>query len=233
MPTVASASVRRARAHRHRPFLEPDSPIVVVDTKTGRRWPLWAELDMNSPPDNRALIVRPATNFLEGRRYVVAVRRLVDATGTPLPASAAFAAYRDGVCTTDPTFESRRAHMEDVFKTLARAGVERGDLQLAWTSPSRARARSPAGCSPCATTRSAGSEAGPGVHDHVGPGEPGGGVQAPNPGDVPGSVYMTGNGAPDNAWRSMRSAGPTRQATPYVATFTCNLPQTPAPSPAG
>ncbi len=81
--------------------LAPDSPVVVVDARTGRRWPVWVELDMNSPPDNRALIARPAINFLEGRRYVVALRRLVDTDGNVLAPSPAFAAYRDGNCTTD------------------------------------------------------------------------------------------------------------------------------------
>jgi hypothetical protein len=87
---------------------------------------------MNSPPDNRALIVRPATNFLEGHRYVVAVRGLRDGNGDALASSPAFAAYRDGTCTTDPRFELRRGHMESLFDTLRRAGVERDDLQLAW-----------------------------------------------------------------------------------------------------
>ena len=213
--------------------LEPDSPVVVIDTKTGRRWPLWAELDMNSDPGNRALIVRPATNFLEGRRYVVAVRRLVDATGTAIPASAAFAAYRDGVCTTDPTFESRRAHMEDVFKTLARAGVERGDLQLAWDF----------------TVASAQSIAGRMLHMRddafrwLGSRVPAFTITSvqENPaaefrrriqGTFQVPLYMTGNGGPGQRLALDALGRPTRQATPYVATFTCNLPQTATPSPA-
>jgi hypothetical protein len=62
---------------------EPDSPIVIVDARTGERWPVWAELDMNAAPGNRALIIRPATNLLEGHRYVVGIRALVDAGGAP------------------------------------------------------------------------------------------------------------------------------------------------------
>jgi hypothetical protein len=194
---------------------------------------LWAELDMNSAPENRALIVRPATNFLEGRRYVVAVRRLVDGTGTPLPASAAFAAYRDGVCTTDPSFESRRAHMEQIFKTLARAGVERGDLQLAWDF-TVASARSIAGRMlhmrddafrwlgsrvPAFTITSVQENPAAEFRRRIQ-----GTFQVP--------LYMTGNGAPGQRLALDALGRPTRQATPYVATFTCNLPQTPIPSPA-
>src|SRR5262249_51002075 len=112
--------------------LEADSPIVVVDTRTGRRWPLWAERDLLSAPGSQSVIVRPAINFVDGHRYVVAVRHLVDADGNALPPSPAFAAYRDGACTTDATFEARRPAMEKVFQTLRNAGIERGELQQAW-----------------------------------------------------------------------------------------------------
>src|SRR5262245_5423818 len=112
--------------------LEPDSPVVVIDAKNGRRWPVWAEVDMHSPANNRALIVRPATNFLEGHRYIIALRGMVDGLGSPIPTSPAFVAYRDGTCTTDATFESRRQHMEDLFGVLRRAGVARADVQVAW-----------------------------------------------------------------------------------------------------
>ena len=55
--------------------------IVVVDTRAGKRWPVWAELDMNADPPNRALIVRTAVNFREGHRYVIGVRGLGSAGG--------------------------------------------------------------------------------------------------------------------------------------------------------
>src|SRR5262249_53978057 len=112
--------------------LEADSPIVIIDARSGKRWPLWAERDLLSAPGSQSVIVRPATDFVEGHHYVVAVRPLVDAAGNALHASPAFAAYRDGTCTTDATFESRRPAMESIFKTLGKAGIARGDLQLAW-----------------------------------------------------------------------------------------------------
>src|SRR5207244_3560008 len=71
-------------------------------------------------------------DFIDGHRYVVAVRHLVDTAGTPLPPSPAFASYRDGTCTTDAMFESRRPAMEAIFKVLHAAGITRDDLQLAW-----------------------------------------------------------------------------------------------------
>jgi hypothetical protein len=206
--------------------VRPDSPVVVVDTRSGRRWPVWAELDMNSPADNRALIVRPATNFLEGHRYVIALRRMVDAGGIPIPPSPAFAAYRDATCTTDATFESRRQHMEDLFNVLRRAGVARGEVQLAWDF----------------TIASSGALAGRMLHIRddafaaLGTGAPVFTVTSvqENPApefrrriqgtfEVP--LYLTGNGAPGQRFDLDPSGFPQRQANPFVATFTCNLPQ--------
>ena len=186
--------------------LAPDSPIVIVDARTGKRWPLWAELDMNSPPANRALIVRPATNFLEGHRYVVGVRRLVDADGVALPPSPAFAAYRDGTCTTDPTFESRREHMESLFDVLrGRRGRAATSCSSRGTSRWRA-SRTLAGrllhirddaFRSLGTTR-------PGVHRHLDRGEPGAGVPAANPRHLRGAALPHGRRQPRAALRPRR-----------------------------
>jgi hypothetical protein len=213
--------------------LEDDSPVVVVDAESGRRWPLWVELDANSAPANRALIVRPATNFLERHRYVVAVRRMVDGTGATLPPSPAFAAYRDGTCTTDATFEARRAHMEGLFRTLHRAGIARADLQLAWdftVASKQAIAgrmlhirddafRFLRGGTPKFTITSV--------------------VQNPRPefrrriqGTFEVPLYLTGDGAPGERFALDADDRPVRQPAPFVATFTCNLPQHDPASPA-
>jgi hypothetical protein len=208
--------------------LADDSPVVVVDTRSGRRWPVWAELDMNSPADNRALIVRPAVNFLEGHRYVVAVRGLVDGGGAALPASPAFAAYRDATCTTDGTFESRRAHMESLFTTLGRAGVARGDLQLAWdftiASGQAIAGRMLAmrddafawlgGRAPVFTITS--------VQEN-----PAAEFRRRIKGTFEVPLYMTGGGAPGQRLALDANGRPVRQPSPFVATFTCNLPQNP------
>jgi hypothetical protein len=104
------------------------APVVVIDAASGRRWPVWAESDVNpADPADRNVIVRPARNFLEGHRYIVALRRM----GGAKP-SAAFGALRDGVVSTDDSLEARRRHFEDLFATLARSGVARDDLFLAW-----------------------------------------------------------------------------------------------------
>jgi hypothetical protein len=213
--------------------LEGDSPIVVVDTRSGRRWPVWAELDMNAAPENRALVIRPATNFLEGHRYVVALRGLVDAAGTPLAPSPAFVAYRDRLCTTDATFEARRKSMEKLFATLRRAGIGRDDLQLAWDF-TVASGTSIAGRMLQIRNdafRFLGSDAPVFTVTEV--------EEQPNPetlrrvrGTFEVPLYLTGDGGPGERFALDPAGRPQRQAAPYTATFTCNIPPSAALAPA-
>jgi hypothetical protein len=113
--------------------LSPRSPVLVINARTGKRHPIWAEIDSNpADPANRVLIVRPARNLAEGERYIVALRDLKTGDGTPIPPSAAFRLYRDRIKTRDPAVERRRRHYERIFRELRKAGVWRGDLYLAW-----------------------------------------------------------------------------------------------------
>ncbi|HEX6567808.1 MAG TPA: hypothetical protein VF015_01525 [Acidimicrobiales bacterium] len=113
--------------------LDRDAPIVVIDATTGRRHPYWAELDVRAPDAaHQLLFVRPARNFVEGHRYVVAVRGVVDAAGEPIAPADVFRAYRDRLESDVPAVEARRAHMEDLFRTLRRTRVDRDELTLAW-----------------------------------------------------------------------------------------------------
>jgi hypothetical protein len=113
--------------------LRASAPIVLLDATSGRRVPYWAELDQNvADPSMRSLIVRPAVNFREGHRIVVALRRLQDSSGTTIEPNDVFRAYRDNVKTDDRTIEARRPHMNNVLKLLDQAGVKRNDLYLAW-----------------------------------------------------------------------------------------------------
>src|SRR5262249_57142194 len=71
-------------------------------------------------------------NLPNAHRFIVALRNLRDAGGTPIAPSRLFKLYRDAIPTYLPAVEARRAHMEDLFATLAAAGIPRGDLALAW-----------------------------------------------------------------------------------------------------
>ena len=109
-------------------YLAADAPIVILDADTGERHPFWSELDQSKPGlEDPALILRPAVNFAEGHRYIVALRDLRDEDGAVIAAPEAFAAYRDGTATDD-----RADHMESLFDALASAGIARDGLYLAW-----------------------------------------------------------------------------------------------------
>jgi hypothetical protein len=111
-------------------YREPDAPIVILNAETGERHPFWSEMDLHpgTSDDRRVLILRPARNFDEGARYIVALRDLKDADSNKLEAREEFAAYRDGTATDD-----RAEHMEEIFSILDdKADIGRDSLYLAW-----------------------------------------------------------------------------------------------------
>jgi len=114
--------------------LAESSPTVLLDAETGERIPHFAELDFSSnDPDRRALLIRPVERLPAARRYIVALRGVVDGSGAALPASPAFAALRDGTALPDdPSVDARRELYGDIFYRLNQAGVARSELQLAW-----------------------------------------------------------------------------------------------------
>jgi hypothetical protein len=110
-----------------------NQPIVVINAETRQRHLIWSELDSNpTNPADVNLLIRPGVNFKEGTRYIVALRRLRDASGTLIQAQLPFRTYRDNIPSADPAVEARRPHMESLFTTLGHAGIDRDDLYLAW-----------------------------------------------------------------------------------------------------
>ena len=105
-----------------------DAAVVVIDASTLRRNLIWTEMDANATSaSTRNLIVRPAKNFREGHTYIVALRDMKDSSGVTIPAGAGFAGYRDA-----KTQDARTAHMDWIFSRLAKAGIARKNLFLAW-----------------------------------------------------------------------------------------------------
>ncbi|MFM9036272.1 MAG: hypothetical protein ACKOJ9_01105 [Actinomycetota bacterium] len=109
--------------------LAEDATVVLID-EAGQRIPLWAELDFGDDP---LLIVHPAEVLADGGSYTVGLRGLVDSSGAAIEPSPAFVALRDALDTGLPAIEDRRDAMNEVFDSLASAGVERSELQLAWS----------------------------------------------------------------------------------------------------
>ncbi|CAN5125069.1 hypothetical protein BH09MYX1_BH09MYX1_49160 [soil metagenome] len=113
--------------------LSPSSATILLDAETGALVPHFAEIDAATfHEDDRALMIRPVVRLKDAHRYIVAVHGLVDVDGKAIAPSPAFRALRDSMATTSATFETRRAHFDDVFAKLAAVGVPRGELQLAW-----------------------------------------------------------------------------------------------------
>lgn len=113
--------------------LEDDSPTVILDAQTGERVAHWVELErFTEDPTRRALILRPAVPMDYGRRYVVGVRGLTDASGSIVEPPDGFAALREGAA-EEPDLLRQQAHYDDVvFAVLDGAGWERAELQMAW-----------------------------------------------------------------------------------------------------
>ena len=113
-------------------YRDPDAPVVVIDADTGRRWPIWTELDYSigsgaNRDKNRMLLIRPARNFREGHRYIVALRSMKNAAGRELEPNDVFRGYRNRT-----RHDDRTAHFNRIFRTLDREGIERSELYLAW-----------------------------------------------------------------------------------------------------
>lgn len=125
-----------------------ESSVVVIDAETGIPHPVWAEIDLNAglllpaqgtenpaDPKRPALLIRPARNFEEGRRYIVVLKNLRDAEGRLIRAQAPFATCRDGRPTALPALAERCAELAEVLAAVERhvapvAGNEA--LYLAW-----------------------------------------------------------------------------------------------------
>jgi hypothetical protein len=134
------------------------SAVVAIDADTGKRHLLWAELDHSdsgrfgggsvegtqlpgTPPlydpatSTRALLIRPAVNWVEGHRYIIVLQNMFDGQGSRIPSSDVFAAYRDNKPTPLGLFEARRSHFEELFAKIARSkgpSIDRRNIYLAW-----------------------------------------------------------------------------------------------------
>jgi hypothetical protein len=111
--------------------LDANAPIVLIDTRTGRRTPYWAELDAHAAtqPDRQLLIIRPAVAMDEGTTYIVGLRNLRDAAGHPIAAPASFTA---ALSASGRHRTTRDAQIQHIAASLASHGVRTRDLYLAW-----------------------------------------------------------------------------------------------------
>jgi hypothetical protein len=122
--------------------------VILLDTTTGRSWPVWAEVDQYTGEAGLApagtvgsvqqdLMIHPAENLIDGHRYIVALRHLHTDNGSLAQPGSSFESYvgsylKPAVAPADP----RVAHMNRVFSDLQEAGWkvsgQASDLYLAW-----------------------------------------------------------------------------------------------------
>ena len=212
--------------------LDADSPIVLVDAETGERQLLWSEPDPFAP---EVLILRVGKNLENGRRYIVALRDLKNGAGEPIAPGRAFRLYRDRVPTYLPDFEARRPKMEAIFSDLARAGIGREDLVLAWdftvlskrnVSERMLEMRDDAFASLGSAAPTFTVTLNAPFTDNNGPSNAvrnfrrvEGTIQVP--------LYMTGGGVPGTRLRQGPDGLPTRDLTQdWTAKFRCTIPET-------
>jgi hypothetical protein len=117
------------------------SPTVLIEYDTGNRVPHWAELDTlpstlsytsKSGIDAKMFFIRPAVRLKDATRYVVAIRSVVDDSGTPLPVNPVFQALRDNTPNDDLSVAPRRQLYADITSKLQSAGIDTSSVQLAW-----------------------------------------------------------------------------------------------------
>ncbi|MBM0231088.1 hypothetical protein JNW91_03875 [Micromonospora sp. STR1_7] len=219
--------------------LAPDAPIVLLNTRTGKRTPYWAELDAHAAgqPDRQLLIIRPAVALAEGTRYVVGLRDMRDGSGALIPAPKAFTAYVTGAGLGHR--DRRVPQMKRIVSDLTRTDVKRHGLYLAWdfTVASRhgltGRMLAVRDSAFAALGRAAPSFTVTQVTDYPPEQEPLIARQVTGTIGVP--SYLTGDGGPGSRLHYGPAGGggrpptpnslPTPSGTTVAADFVCNIPR--------
>lgn len=117
-----------------------DSSPTLLLSEDGRRLLHLAELDPRAKSEERrALLIRPLERLEDGKRYLVALRRLRGLDGAVLPAREGFRRLRDGVAGDDPALAALGDFEARVLAPLEANGVDRTELQLAWDFTVRPR----------------------------------------------------------------------------------------------
>jgi hypothetical protein len=131
--TTADVAATRAGPINHLVhYKDANAPVVVIDTSTGQRWPIWVEIDSTVKAEKANLEIHPSVNFTSGDRYIVALRNLKNAKKEHLQAPQGFRYYRDNLPSSEEKVNERRPHFEELFSKLGAAGIERSSLYLAW-----------------------------------------------------------------------------------------------------
>lgn len=114
--------------------LKPSSLVQLLRADTGERVPLFAELDANADPvhDRQALVIQPTVRLRPETRYIAVIQGLREPGGAELPPLTGFGRLRDRRVPPTSRLVALRDRFEKIFGFLARQGIERRRIQLAW-----------------------------------------------------------------------------------------------------
>lgn len=243
--TAADVSASRAVPINHLgEYKRANAPVIVLDTRTGERWPIWTEIDSTATnPAARVLEIHPAVNFTAGDRYIVVLRHLKNAKGERLEAPAAFRYYRDDVPSEQEAINARRGHYEEIFSELEHAGIERANLYLAWDFTVASDANNTSrmlDMRNAAFAQLGDTDLGNGLPEGVSPSfEVTNVVNNPNPGQIARRVegtfqvpcYLFPNCGPGGTFHLDSSGAPIQNGT-WTANFECIIPDSVTSGPA-
>ena len=126
---------RRGAAQRPRARSSASrQPVVVIDAKTGERWPIWVEIDSNALDPRADRAADPPRAQLRGRaplrrRDAQAQRRRRRRCST---APEGFRYYRDDLPVDEPASTRSASASTGSSGTLRKAEIKRKNLYLAW-----------------------------------------------------------------------------------------------------
>ncbi len=138
IPGIDTAADLDANAHPRLAqlgsYADADTSFVVIDAATGERHPIWAEIDTNAEgsPTQTAVLIHPSVNYKSGHRYIIAIRNLKNAGGTPIKAPDGFRYYRDDLPSSEAAINGQRDRFDGIFNKLRDSGIKRNNLYLAW-----------------------------------------------------------------------------------------------------
>ncbi len=110
------------------------SLIWILEYDTGKRVPLFAEVDANESDARKAgLIIRPQRPLRFNTRHVVVLRQgILDAAGKALEAGDAFKRARDGLASKSKELQAEATRLKPVFAFLTKQKVDPKKVILAW-----------------------------------------------------------------------------------------------------
>ncbi|MDB4995167.1 MAG: hypothetical protein JWM74_2599 [Myxococcaceae bacterium] len=110
------------------------SPTLLIDTTTGKAIPHYVDLEPRpTEPGRRAISLRAFAPLTPKTRYVAVLRGVKDASGKRAKPGEGFRRLRDKVASKDASLTALAPRFEaDVFSIIAKFGVPRAELQLAW-----------------------------------------------------------------------------------------------------